>query len=75
MVKKVYKYDNMITLYVKARSSEKAVEKLNKRLNRITNQDVFYIPHDKFNESVIDEESLKEDIEKAETVVEIFENE
>ena len=65
MVKKIYKYDNMVTLYVKARSSEKALEKLNKRLNRITNQDVFYIPHDKFNETIINEESLKEDIEKA----------
>ena len=66
MVKKVYKYENAVTLYVKARSPEKALEKLNKRLNRITNQDVFYMPNSNIKESVISDESLKEDIKQIE---------
>ena len=61
MAKKIYKYDNMITLYVKARSSEKALEKLNKRLNRITNQDVSYVPNNEFSETIVDEESVKDE--------------
>lgn len=68
MTKKIYKYDSAVTLYVKARSSEKALEKLNKRLNRITNQDVFYIPHEQITETIITEESLNEDIKKAESL-------
>lgn len=57
MVKKVYKYENMITLYVEARSSEKALEKLNKRLNKITNKDVSYTPNSEFTETVVEKES------------------
>ena len=66
MSKKIFKYENMITLYVKARNTDIALNKLNKRLNRITNQDVFYIPNNEVKETIINKETLEEDIKNSE---------
>lgn len=63
MAKKIFKYENTVTLYVKALNSEKALLKLNRRMNRIVNQDVNYTISD-IHEEEITEEACKADFDR-----------
>lgn len=63
MAKKIYKFDNLVTLYVEAGSMEMAVRRLNERLNRMVNRDVCYLMNGDLQENIITKEERKAEFE------------
>lgn len=63
--KKIYKFDNLVTLYVEAGSLEMAVRRLNERLNRMVNRDVCYLMNGDLQENIITKEERKAEFEAA----------
>nr|DAH10961.1 MAG TPA: hypothetical protein [Caudoviricetes sp.] len=61
--KKIYKFDNLVTLYVEAGSMEMAVRRLNERLNRMVNRDVCYLMNGDLQENIITKEERKAEFE------------
>ena len=65
MAKKIYKFENLVTLYVEASSMSVAVKRLNDRLNRMVNRDVCYLMNGDLQENVITKEERKAEFEAA----------
>lgn len=63
MAKKIYKFENLVTLYVEASSMSVAVKRLNDRLNRMVNRDVCYLMNGDLQENVITKEERKAEFE------------
>lgn len=63
MAKKIYKFENLVTLYVEASSMSVAVRRLNERLNRMVNRDVCYLMNGDLQENVITKEERKAEFE------------
>ena len=63
MAKKIYKFDNLVTLYVEASRMSVAVKRLNDRLNRMVNRDVCYLMNGDLQENVITKEERKAEFE------------
>ena len=61
--KKIYKFDNLVNLYVEASSMSVAVKRLNDRLNRMVNRDVCYLMNGDLQENVITKEERKAEFE------------
>lgn len=63
MAKKIYKFENLVTLYVEASSMSVAVKRLNDRLNRMVNRDVCYLMNGDLQENIITKEERKAEFE------------
>lgn len=63
MAKKIYKFENLVTIYVEAGSMEMAVRRLNERLNRMVNRDVCYLMNGDLQENIITKEERKAEFE------------